>query len=74
MDLHVADVGNSGAAVTLLVLRQDTEVRKVSRFGHLFRAGHIVLADSLEVDHLGVEGAVMRIAGCVAHGHTCEAV
>ena len=72
MDLRVADVGYDVVVVALLVLRQDTEVRQTGIF-HL-RAGQVVLADSLEVNHLGVEGPVMRITGRVAQGHTCKVV
>ena len=70
VNLSVTDVGNDIVVVALLVLREYTEVRQTGIF-HL-RTGHVVLADSLEVQHLGVECAVMGIPGRVANGHTCN--
>ena len=70
MDLHVADVGHDVVVVTLLVLRVYIEIRHVGI--RLLRTGHVVLANALEVQHCGVEGAVVWITGSVANGHLCN--
>ena len=56
--------------MTLLVLRQHLEVRHVGI--HLLRAGHVVLARTLEVQDHGVESPIMRITGSVAYSNLCN--
>lgn len=71
-DFHVSDVGYDVVVVALLCLDKDTEVRQVRVL--LLRGCHVVLADALEVDHVGIEQAEVRISGRVAHSHLCKII
>ena len=68
-DLHVADIRNDIVIMTLLHLSEYTEVRQAGI--RLLRTGHVVLADALEVNHLGVEGAFVWITGNEAESDLC---
>ena len=66
-DLHVADIRDEVVVVTLFCLDVHVEVIQVRV--RLLRRSHVVLADSLEVNHLGIESPEVRISGSEADGN-----